>query len=149
VTATTLFDLLSRDTRPPADGTEVPQLANLAEKMIAGCLSDLEHLNGYEQDLGMGSVSDAKVELELRQTIWQLYNQWAASAVEIYDRAKTLRKSGASVKGLDQLDIQIGNIQARLTIKPEQLVAARQQVREGMIVPAKELRNELNARVRR
>jgi hypothetical protein len=148
VTATSLFDILARDVESGIGVGNQKQLFPLAEKMISVCLSDLGHLRGYEQDLSLTTVSGSKLELELRQTIWQLYKEWAAAADELYQRARLLQFRGVSVQGIDHLNDEIGRIQARLTVKPEQLVKARQQVRNGQIIPAKELRDELNAKLR-
>lgn len=116
--------------------------------MIAVCLSDLGHLRGYEHDVALATVNDPRLELDLRQTIWQLYKEWVVAADELYQRARSLRRPGITVQGIDSLNDEIGRIQARLTVKPEQIAKARQQVRDGHIVPAKELRDELNARLR-
>ena len=123
-------------------------LVPLAEKMIAACLSDLGHLRGYEHDLALATVNSPGLELELRKTIWQLFSEWAAAAEEVHERARSLHRGGITVEGIDQLNNEIGRVQARLTVKPEQIVMARQQVRDRQIVPAKELRDELNARIR-
>src|SRR6185437_372743 len=127
---------------------DMAQLIPLAGKMVASSLSDLSYLRSYEQDLALATVKDPKLELALRQTIWQLYKEWAGSAEELYQRVQSLRHRGITIEGIDHLNDEIGRIQARLTLKPEQIAKARQQVRDGQTVPAKELRDELNARLR-
>ena len=120
----------------------------MAEKIISARLSDLGHLRGYERILSLSTVTDSRLELELRQAIWHLYKDWEVAAIELYDRAIALRRSGVGVQGINDLRDEIGRTQARLTLKPEQIVKARQQVRDGHVVLAKELRDELNAQIR-
>jgi hypothetical protein len=150
VTVTSLFDVLARDATfaTGAGDPDMGQLLPLARKMIANSLTDLSYLRGYEQDLALATVKDPKLEVALRQTIWQLYQDWAGSAQELYQRVRSLRHHGITVDGIDKLNDEIGRIEARLTVKPEQLAKARQQVRDGQTVPAKELRDEFNARLR-
>ena len=116
--------------------------------MVAVSLSDLNYVRDYERNLLLPTVTDSGLELELRQAIWQLYKEWETTAEELYRRARTLLHDGFGVQGIDQLNDEIGRVQARLTVKPEQLVKARQQVGDRHVVPAKELRDELNARLR-
>lgn len=148
VTTTSLFDALARDARSGTARRDPAQLSTLAEKMIGVSLSDLDHLRGYEQDLRLGEINDSALESELRRTIWQLYKEWAIGAQDLYQRAKSLRRDGQAIAGVDRLNDEIGKIEARLTVTPEKTLKARQQAREGHIIPAKELRDELNARLR-
>lgn len=121
---------------------------SFAEKLIAGCLTDIGWLRSSEHDLGLASVDDPSKELELRRAIFCLLDQWAHEAEEVYVRALSLRRAGMAVRRIDELNDEIGRVRARLTVRPEQLVSARQLAREGKTVAAKELRDELNARLR-
>ncbi len=112
MTATSLFDVLARDGKPGTGVGETGRIVPLAEKMVAVCLSDLEHLHGYEQNLELATVNDSIVELELRQTIARLYTDWVIAAEAIYGRARSLHQRGISVKGIELLNHAIGKTQS-------------------------------------
>jgi hypothetical protein len=147
MTAVGLFDILASDQIIAADAARSSdQLRQLAEKLIAASLADLERVREYESNLAMPQVHDPAVDLKLSRSIWQLYKDWAADAEQVLGRARSLM--GVHVEGAERLDDAIGRILARVSVAPEQIAKAKQQVREGQFIPAKELRDELNARLR-
>lgn len=93
-------------------------------------------------------VADPVVDLELRRSIWQLYGEWAAEAEQVYARARSLEPSGIRLETVERLDDAIGRVSARLSLRPEQVANAKEQVRQGQTVLAKELTDELHARLR-
>jgi hypothetical protein len=121
---------------------------NIAEKLISNSLADLEQLRDYERQVTSPAVDDPRVELELLQSIWHLYAQWASEAVEVFQRARSLKSDETVATTTAQLNDAIGHVQARLSVKPEQIMRAKEQARQGQFIPAKELRDELNARLR-
>src|SRR5690348_3785350 len=66
-------------------------------------------------------------------------------AFQILDRAASL--GARRLARVDELQDALGRTRARLTVTPEQIAGAKEQVRQGRIVPAKELRDELHARL--
>jgi hypothetical protein len=82
------------------------------------------------------------------RSVWRLYFQWADEAEQVLERADALARPDRRIAGLKELNEAFGRARARLTVTPEQIARAKEQARRGQIVPAKELRDELHARLR-
>lgn len=147
MTAVSLYDVLVRD---GADTPSVPgdPLTQFAGSLVAAALADFERLREYEQKFATARLSEPAQELERDRAVWRLYAEWADDAEQVLSRARARAAAGAPILGLDRLDDAIGRVRARLSVTPEQLASAREQVRQGQFVPAKELRDELHARLR-
>jgi hypothetical protein len=149
MTAISLFDVLAREqSGAGAESAETGRLVHFAEKLVASALSDLDHLRDYERELRLHEIDNPELELELRRSVWQLYKEWGAEAERIRERARSLVTAHASIEGLTRLNDAIGHVQARLTVTPEQIARAMEQVRQGEFIPAREMRDELNTRLR-
>ena len=74
---------------------ESVMLVPLAEKLIAVCLSDLGHCRDYEKGLELATIGTPKLEIELRQTIWQLYSEWVKAAEQVFDQCAVSPAAGA------------------------------------------------------
>jgi hypothetical protein len=149
MTAVGLLDLLARQ-RDASTGQclhDTDSLAHLAGELVSSSLMDFERLTRYEREFVSECRGSADHELDLRRSIWELFQDWLADAAEIYDRVPLLSKSVPGSQ-LGQLSDAIGFVRARLSVKPEQTATAVTQAREGQFIPAKELRDELHARLR-
>ena len=149
MTAVGLLDLLFRQ-RDASTGQclhDTGSLSQLAGELVNSSLADLERLGRYEREFVTERQGSADHELDLRRFIWELLRDWVTDAAEIYDRVHSLSKSVPPAQ-LGRLGDAIGFVRARLSVKPEQTAAAVTQAREGQFIPAKELRDELHARVR-
>ena len=151
MTAVHLFDALatSEGSNPPRDNDGTTDgLTRLAEKLVVASLDDIRRIREYEQQFVLGVKRQPVADLAARRSVWDMLAAWADDAEQVLVRAKSVARSGAPVPGTDQLDDAIGRVRARLTVTPEQIVIAKEQVRQGQFVPAKELRDELHARLR-
>ncbi len=86
--------------------------------------------------------------IEIARSIHALHAQWAVEAEQILSRVRQLMESGCRVPKADVLQDAIGLARARLQLTPEKIAGAMDQVQSGQFIPARELRNELDARVR-
>jgi hypothetical protein len=141
MTAVHLFDALAA---PEASAS----LAPLAEKLVTASLDDVRRIREYEQVFVFGALRPHDLDLAARRSVWEMFAAWADDAEQVLARAKSVARAGVPISGADQLDDAIGRVRARLTVTPEQVLAAKEQVRQGQFVPAKELRHELHARRR-
>jgi hypothetical protein len=151
MTAVHLFDALAtldpsgllHQENGTADG-----LAQLAEKLVAASLDEVRRIREYEQQFVFGAQRHPDADLAVRRSVWEMFAAWTDDAEQVLARAKSVARTGVPVSGADQLDDAIGRVRARLTVTPEQVLAAKEQVRQGQFVPAKEMRDELHARLR-
>lgn len=145
MTAVSLFDTLFREEQNSHVGSGEPDthLAELAAKLVASSLADLGRILEYEELSRRADPLDAALELEILRSVWQLFEQWAAEADQVFARVSSLKSAGALVPGTDQLGDAIGRTRARLSVTPEQTARAKAQIRQGQCVPLSELRNEL------
>ena len=147
--ATAFFDALAREdsaAAPPAGRQERRRLlARFAEQLVAAQLEDLNRLSEYERQFALAPQRDAGRELEVRRSVWQLYADWADDAEGVLSRARSVTAETART---DALDRAIGSVRARLSVAPEQTASAIADARTGRVIPAKELRDELDARLR-
>jgi len=148
MTAVSLFDVLARrDCGAGADAkAPMANLGALAEKLVANSLTDFARVTEYEEQFAWSVVREPQEDLEVMRTVSRLYADWADEAAQVLDRVASL--GGRRLAGADELHDALGRTRARLTVTPEQIAKAKEQVRQGRIVPAKELRDELHARLR-
>jgi hypothetical protein len=149
MTAISLFDVLARQQGGAgAESVETVRLVHFVERLIASALSNLDDLRDYEKELNLSDIGKPELELELRRSVWTLFKEWGTEAERVRDRARALTAANAPVDGLARLNDAIGQVQTRLTVTPEQICRAMEQVRQGEFIPARELRDELNTRLR-
>lgn len=148
MTAVALFDVLAGDAAAANDAPRADaQLLALAQKLVANGLTSLKQLEDDERQFAWSVERDPAADLQVMRTVWRLYLEWSDEAERVLARVRTLRHP-EKVARVGELHDAFGRIRARLTVTPEQLARAKEQVRQGQIVPAKELRNELHARLR-
>ena len=150
MTAIGLFDALAgpddpghapRCTGPGAD------LSALAASLVAESLDDVRRVREYERQYIFQVEREPAVDLEARRSVWRMFAAWADEAEQVLARARSVVRTGAPVAGVADLEDAVGRVRARLTVRPEQIARAREQERQGQFVPAKELRDELHARL--
>jgi hypothetical protein len=142
MTAVALFDVLAREegAREPSAATPSPRLAKLAAKLVESALTDLERVREYESQFATPQSAD------VARSIYELYEAWARDAEQVLARVNA--HCGTDVQQSETLADAYCRIRARLGLRPEQIARAREQVRQGLAIPAEELRNELRARHR-
>lgn len=150
MTAIGLLEVLARQhgASTETDSNDIASLTRLAGELVSSSLADLERLKGYEREFVANRRVNAVDETELRRSMWQLLRDWLADATRVYDRVRSLAESAVPVCPLDQLGDAIGFVKARVSVMPERIASAVTQAREGQCIPAKELRDELHARLR-
>jgi hypothetical protein len=145
MTALSLFDVVAREDRGARAGPgAASELARAATQLVSDSLADLQRIRSDEEQL-TSSSSEPVCRPDVIRAIWQLYREWADDAEEVLSRAKSVDKS---LQGIEQLDDAIGRVLARLSVTPDQTIRGLEQAIRGEIVPAKELRDELRARLR-
>lgn len=139
MTAVRLFDALAT---PEAlglhrqDDGKAAGLAQLAEKLVEASLDEVRRIRQYEQQFVFGAQRPPDADLAARRSVWEMLATWADDAQQVLARAKSVaRTNTAPVPGTDQLDDAIGQVRARLTVTPERVLAAKEQVRQGQFVP--------------
>jgi hypothetical protein len=153
MTAVSLFDALAREDSAAASSAGPEErrrlLTRFAGQLVADQLSELDRLGEYERQFASTPGRDPGHELDVRRTVWLLYAAWADEADLVLSRARSWDSAGAAVPAsADQLDQAIGRVRARLSVPPEQTARAIEDARQGRVIPAKELRDELRARLR-
>jgi hypothetical protein len=148
MTALSLFDLLAR--ADAAGQGDSARLARFGDRLVESALVDLERLRRDEQDViaaRAGSQGDG-LDQEVLRSLWDLYAGWAQDAEHVLTRVRRLAADGHPMHDLNRLEDAYGAVRARLSVAPEDVLQAREAVRQGKAVPAKELRDELRARLR-
>jgi hypothetical protein len=149
MSGTLLFDILASRGDPRAGSGVAPgSLPWLAQELLLASLADLDRLQLYERRLASSEGTEPSSELELLRSIFQMYDEWAREAEQVLARIRGLVPGEVPANEVDRLDHAIGTIRARLTVSPERIVKSKEQARQGEFVPAKELRDELHARLR-
>jgi phage/plasmid-associated DNA primase len=145
MTAVPLFDILAHSQGSDADG---PRLAQLAEKLVESALADWQRVLDYEQQFSSAELATPALESQFNQSIYRIYQEWAADAEQILQRTRSLAARGYPVENGRALEDAHGRVGARLKLTPQMLARATEQVRRGETTPIEELRNELRSRVR-
>lgn len=148
MTALSLFDILARSGDP--GGNPGPRLARFADRLIESALLDLERLRADEQQVIAPRAGDHDdgLDAELARSLRDLYSRWAHDAEQVLVRVRRMAAAGQPVRDAERLEDAYGAVRARLSVPPETLLRAREQVHQGAAIPAKELRDELRARLR-
>ena len=123
-------------------------MEQLASRLVESSVADCERIERYESDFTPANLDDLKLVYEIDQSIHGLYSQWIGEAEQVYARGRRLESEGHVIPKITDLGDAIGRTRARLKMTPESLIHALEQVKRGEVIPAKELRDELNARLR-
>jgi hypothetical protein len=149
MSGTSLFDILAAEglhgERREGASAGLPWLA---QDLVCASMAELERLQLYEERFTSKAVCDATSELAVLRSIFQMYEQWAVDAEQVLIRVRALGPQGLPPDEVNRLDDGVGLIRARLTVDPERIMKSKEQARQGQFVPAKELRDELHARLR-
>jgi hypothetical protein len=146
MTAIPLFDALAREDRPAAPGGG--RAAALAARLVEALLADWQRLRQFQEEFAPANWDDPAAAMEVETSIYRLFEAWAAEAEQVLVRLRRLAAAGHPVAGAEALEDACGQAAARLRFTPERMARAMEQVRRGEFTPAKELRDELRARLR-
>ena len=143
-----LFDVLT--TMPHGDS---PSEANLRVRSVAGQLLDASlqewrELGDINDHVAPTPWDDRANASRIAREIYLLYDEWARSAEQVLSRIRHLPPLEADPKKVQELEDTLGLARARLKHTPEMQDRAFDQVRMNQLIPAKELRDDLNARLR-
>jgi len=151
MTAVSLFDVMARQDTGPGDAGRTARLAALASRLVQEARDEYRRLRQYEQEFGQfAEIQDKPYgakELELLRSIWRMFDRWAEATEEILGRADQMAAAGQNVPQIEELRDDYGAVRARLSVTPEQIMHADQQAHNGEAFTAKELRDELRARL--
>jgi hypothetical protein len=148
MTAVVLFDTLSRSSSATTAQTQasLSQLARFAEELVEAALLDWERIQHYQSEFASSEWNAQSLEIE--RSLHEMLRNWSTEAEEVRTRARQLVATGAEIPQLKSLEKTLGHARAELQLTPEQVARAMEDVRQGKIVPIKELRDELRARHR-
>ena len=148
MTAISLLDLLSTERDALRDDPDRGQdrAAALAGQVVEASLLDWERVRQYEEEFASSAWNDDSLDVE--RSVHALYSEWVAEAEQVLARVRRLVENGASVPNAQSLERAIGRTRAQIKCAPEKIARAMEQVRDGKVVPIKELRDELRARLR-
>jgi hypothetical protein len=122
----------------------------IVAKLVQAALVDLEQIrvldDAIDRDVRSGSDRFYK---KASEGIRDIYEKWYRHAKLVLERLDRIEAKGPRVKLRDQLRDEYGWIGAMLDITPQKIAHAMAQVRRGQVRTAKEVRDELRARVRR
>ena len=150
MTAVSLFDLLARAGSDADRGDRVAgeRLVQFAQRLVEEALADWERVRRYEEQFGSADWGPGGLGLEVTRSLYSMYEKWAADAEQVLARTRHLASGGRIVASAESLEDAYGRVRARLKLTPDMLARAMEQVRQGQTIPARELRDELRARVR-
>jgi hypothetical protein len=151
MTAVSLFDVMARQETGFGNAAKTARLAALASRLVQEAREEYRRLREYEQEFGQFTELEDRPygdrELELLRSIWRMFDRWAETAEEVLGRADQLAAVGETIPHLEQLRDDYGAVRARLSVTPEQIMHADHQAQNGETFTAKELRDELRARL--
>jgi hypothetical protein len=149
MTTMALLDTLAEANLGPAvsDVETMPLKAALARDLIGAALADLARIHEYERMLLAASAGEP-LTLAMRESTCRLFTGWEGEAAQVAARVRAVVHQGAALPELSRLDDALGSTRARLTVTPAQIASAVDQVKQGRSIPARELRDELHARLR-
>lgn len=150
MTAVSLFDVLSRSdaSKRVADGDVNEPIERLAAQLVEASLSDWRRIRQYETEFTPVDWTDRATALEADQSIYAMHAEWAGEAEQILLRVRHLAASGHPIPQTDDLLDAMGMARARLKLMPGAIASATDRMNAGPITPAKDLRDELNSRLR-
>jgi hypothetical protein len=122
--------------------------SNAGTELINSLLGDLARLRASEDEQFQVEVGDFNLDLARLRSVWLTFEQWVNRAEQIRSKVCAEEASNLPHGALTALDDGIGCVRARLSVTPEQIAKANEQVRRGQWMPAKELRDEFNSRLR-
>lgn len=109
-------------------------------------MADWGRLCDYERRFTYPDSGDERLGLEMLESLRRLQQAWVTDAQEVLGRVRRLSNAGAFPQ-IELLEDTIGSALARLSLSPQQIAGARRQMMAGQTIPARELRNELQARL--
>lgn len=150
MTAVSLLDILLHNGASVTEAIRAGKepVERLAGQLVESSLDDWKRVRQYEADFTPSNWIDREMAIEIGRSIHALHVQWAGEAEQILSRVEQLMESGCRVPKADALRDAIGMTRALLKLTPEGIAGAMDQVQSGQFTPARELRNELDARLR-
>ena len=120
------------------------------ERQIESSLQEWQRIRDHEAETcpGLDAWRDRDSALKLESANYALHQQWALEAQELLARVQDAVRLGLRLHDSERLFDALGRTQARLMFTPEKAARAMEQAVKGPFTTAKELRNELHARLR-
>jgi hypothetical protein len=148
--AVSFFDALACDAGPtPGTGDRrSSEVAVLARRYVASALADWQRVLECESQFGSTAFPTPAEQSKVNRSLYEVYQKWAAEAEHVLLRTRQLAAAGHPVEEAEALEHAFGRVQARLMMTPERFDHAREQIRQGLGIPAEEVRNGLRGRVR-
>jgi hypothetical protein len=146
MSAIPLFDyvMLSDRTRTVGSGGDAP-LTHLAASLVDSSLHQFAQAHDLDQaicrEAGAGFNEKTAVFVRL------MFEDCVNDAEQVLERIEKVERLGHRVEGAERLRDEVGRVRAMLSVSPEAITGAKEQVRRGGTHPASELRHELQHRV--
>lgn len=142
------FNLLAQIAEQTRSTEGVADLRQAALELIESTIDEWKHIRRVDELMSPTPWDDRASAMKLSQEIYALHTQWEKAADEVLSRVTRLQGAKELADKTRELEDALGFTRARLLHTPELQERAFEQVRQGQTIPAKELRDELNARLR-
>jgi hypothetical protein len=125
---------------------EVESLAREVESLLNDWKLNREHEK--ETCPGLNEWKNRESALQIESSNYGRHQQWASRAEELLNRMRIAATHGMRLPNAAHLEDALGRTQARLLMTPEMTARAMDQVAQGKFISVKEMRDELDARLR-
>ena len=146
--ALNLFDVLADFADAAPSDMEATRVHHAAIRLLASLLVEWNELRELEAETGPTPWDDRAKALQLSRELHALHARWAETAEQVLRRVRLLPASADLSAKIEEVADALGRTRARLLHTPEKQDHAFEQARLGQTIPAKELRDDLNARLR-
>jgi hypothetical protein len=144
MTALPLFDLMAASAEPKA------RLHEIAEKIVASAIKGFEQIQELDETcVSSAAPGDDAFDTEAAVVLRLMYEERAQEAERILSRVARLERAGRNVEGADALRDWHGRTMAMLSVSLEDIARGMEQSKQGNVVMAGEIRDELQSRLHR
>ncbi|MDB5172319.1 MAG: hypothetical protein JWO87_560 [Phycisphaerales bacterium] len=126
------------------------RLYEIAEKIVASAIQGFEQIQELDETcVSSGAPDDDAFDTEAAIVLRLMYEERAQEAERILTRIARLERAGRNVEGADTLRDWHGRTMAMLSVSLEDIARGIEQSKQGNVVMAGEIRNELQSRLHR
>lgn len=146
--ALNLFDMLADFADANPSDEQATRVHHAAIRLLASLLLEWNQLRELEAETGPTPWDDRAKALQLSRELHSLHARWAETAEQVLRRVRLLPLTTDFSAKIEEVADALGRTRARLLHTPEKQDHAFEQARLGQTIPAKELRDDLNTRLR-
>lgn len=143
-----LRDLLSTFTDHNPSAEWASRVQNVAARVVDLALLEYKQVCEIEDEVGLGPWDDRALTMQVARHTHARMQEWIHAAEQVMSRIRQLSPPFPDTRKIEELRDALGFAKARVQHTPENQDRAFEQVRLGQFISAKELRDDLNARLR-